>query len=129
MATNECIPFYEPGKRLTFHATEDVGGKRFVAISDDRAADGLISCGIADADARAFGVSTYDVAEGGVGTLVRGSGFVVPIVAEGAITAGDEVAVGAAGGAAAIGAEDTGVPVGIAVADAADGEDAQVALL
>ena len=35
MATNECIPYYEPGERITGHCETAVTGKRFVAVSDN----------------------------------------------------------------------------------------------
>lgn len=122
---NECIPFYEPGRRITCHATAGVTGKRFVGISADRQADGSISVAHATAAAAAFGVAAYDAATGEKVGVLRGSGFVVPVTAAEDLTAGERVEVGANGQAAALAA---GIAVGTAVTAATTGNDAQIAL-
>lgn len=123
---NECMPFYEPGRRITCHATAAVIGKRLVAISGNRQADGSISVATSAAASRAFGVATYDAAAGEKVGVIRGSGFVVPVTAAAALTANQQVEVGAAGQAAVLAA---GIAVGIVVTGAAAGADAQIALI
>lgn len=131
---NECIPFYEPGSRITGHCEAAVTGKRFVDISDDRqgpvAGAGLgtntdggnIVVSHATAAGKAIGVASHDAAIGKKVTILSG-GFVVPVTADGAINSGDEVEVGANGKAKALAA---GRPVGRAFDDAADGADAMI---
>lgn len=122
---NECIPFYEPGRRITGHATAAVTGKRFVMISGNRQADGSISVSHATAATKAFGVAVYDAALGEKVGVVRGSGFIVPITAAANLTANQRVEVGANGQAAVLAA---GVAVGTVVTGATSGNDAQIAL-
>lgn len=142
MANNDCIPFYEPGKRVTVQPTSDVLGKTFVKISGTRAhpvglsatadptPNTLIQVAPATAGVWAFGVATYDgkaaLAPNNGVAVIRGSGNIVPVTALGAITAGSAIDVGT-GGKATV--HTSGVIVGYAVADAVDGEDAQIALV
>ena len=123
---NECIPFYEPGGNVPCHATAGVTGCRFVNISANRQADGSISVAHATAAGVAFGVSKYDAATGEKVGVVRGPGFIVPVMAGGTIAAGARVEVGTTGQAVTIAA---GIAVGIAVAGATNGVLAQIALL
>lgn len=123
---NECIPFYEPGRRVTCHATAGVTGKRFVGISGNRQTDGSVSVAHATAAGAAFGVAAYDAATGEKVGVLRGSGFVVPVTAAATLTAGQRVEVGANGQAAVLA---SGIPVGIVVTGATSGTDAQIALI
>ncbi|MGW3608948.1 capsid cement protein [Micromonospora sp. NPDC005163] len=122
---NECIPFYEPGRRITCHATAGVTGCRFVMISGNRQADGSISVAHATAATKAFGVAAYDAATGEKVGIVRGSGFIVPVTAAANLTANQRVEVGANGQAAVLAA---GIAVGTVVTGATSGNLAQIAL-
>lgn len=135
MATEDCIPFYEPGKRITAKASAALTSKRLVAISATRTSGpalntssegGTLIVGVCAASAWAFGVAGYDCPSGGDLVILRGSGFVVPITANGAIASGAAVECGASG---MVRTHTTGVIVGYAVADAADATDAQIALI
>lgn len=119
---NPCQPLYAEGRNITGRASAAVTGKRFVAISGN-ATDGIPACSPATAAGRIFGVAGYDGAAGETFPVIRKG--VVPVTASGAIAAGDEVEVAAAGKAATHAA---GVAVGEALFDAADGADAFVAL-
>ncbi|GAA3781229.1 DUF2190 family protein [Micromonospora maritima] len=123
---NEAIPFYEPGRRITCHATAGVTGKRFVNISANRQSDGNFSVAHATAAGAAFGVAAYDAATGEKVGVLRGSGFVVPVTAGGTIAAGARVEVGSNGQAVTIA---SGIAVGIAMTGATSGNDAIIALL
>lgn len=123
---DDCIPFYEPGSRLTGEATAAVVGKHFVAISGDRVeGENSISIAPPAAAGRVFGVAAWTAAAGERVTILRGSGFVVPVTAAAAIAAFGEVEVDATGAVVPLAA---GTAVGFAVTGAADGEDAQIAL-
>jgi predicted RecA/RadA family phage recombinase len=123
---NECLPYYEPGRRVTCQATATVTGKRFVNVSANRQTDGSISVAHATAAGSVFGVSAYDAATGEKVGVLRGSGFVVPVTAGGTIAAGARVEVGTNGQAVTLAA---GIAVGICVTGATNGNDAQIALL
>lgn len=147
MPANECIPYYEPGSRITALTTEAITGKRFVKISANKlvgsnalsttADGGNIKVAMADAGETPIGVSSYDAASGAlVGVL--GAGFVVPVKAGEAITAGDLLVAGADGVAmkqtaiALTGNAQNITPVGIAgiaLADAALNADCLVKLV
>lgn len=122
---NECLPYYEPGKRITCHATAGITGKRFVMVSGNRQSDGSISVSHATAALKVFGVSAYDAASGKKVGVLRGSGFIVPVTAGGTIAANAEVEVGTNGQAVTLA---SGKAVGIAVTGATNGNDAQIAL-
>lgn len=144
-AANECIPYYEPGTRITGHCEKAVTGKRFVDISDDiQSGPGLSATAeggnivIELATAKALGVASHDAGEGEKVTIIRGP-TVVPVTAKEAISAGEEVGVGEKGQAvkavASSGKEiEEGkpdfkvAPVGRCLADVAEGKDAMVAL-
>jgi hypothetical protein len=122
MATNPAMPLYEYGKNVSCRATANVTGKRFVAISGN----GVLpnpSAAHATAAGRVFGVSGYDVPSGDRFPVVRKG--VVPVTAGAALTAGQEVEVGAAGVAVVKAA---GVAVGVVLFDAANAADAYVDL-
>jgi hypothetical protein len=119
---NECIPFYEPGQRVTGRAKAAIIGKRFVNISGDRE-DGLIGIAAATAAGKAFGVSSHDAADGDNVTVI-GPGAIVPVTATAAtIAAGVEVEVATGGKCVAFSA---GVKVGVCVTACAANADAQI---
>ena len=132
-AANECIPYYEPGTRITGHARAAVVGKTVATISADTqsgpglsttAEGGNIVVDTAAARAKGVGVFSHDAAKDEKVTVLC-SPMVVPITASGAITAGDEVQVGAAGSVVTY---SDGAKIGRALATAADKEDAMVKL-
>ena len=134
MAVNEAIPYYEPGGRITAHAVAALTGKRFCVISGNRQSGPAVSdatgggnvlVNAPTAAGRVFGVTSHDVAVGGKVTILRGSGFVVPVVAAGAIAAFAEVEVDAQG---RVVTKAAGVAVGFVLTAAINGGEAQVAL-
>jgi len=133
---NECIPFYRPGSDLTAQVGTAVTGKTFVAISANRqsgpalantANGGNIVIAPCAANLRAFGVAVYDSPVGDKVPIIT-TGAVVPVTADGAITAGVDIIVGLNGKAKAQPATATGVAVGVALSAAVDGAEAQVKL-
>lgn len=132
----ECIPFYEPGQQITAHVEADVLGCRMVAISDPKqgpqtdvlstTAEGQnIVVSPCAADAKPFGVAAYDAVAGKKVGVISGPGFIVPVTADGAITAGAEVEVGAAG---KVKVYADGIKAGLAVDTVADGALAKIKL-
>lgn len=120
---NECIPYSEPGQRVTGHATAGITGKRFVNVSANRQADNSISVAHATAAGAVFGVSAYDAATGEKLGVIRGG--IVPVTAGGTIAAGARVEVGTNGQAVVLA---SGIAVGTCVTGATNGNDAQIAL-
>ena len=134
---NPCIPYYEPGARITAHCEAAVTGKRFVAPSDpiqsgpelNTSVDGSnIVVSHAGAGARALGVAAYDQAIGGKVPVLCGPGMVVPVTAEAGITAGAQVQVGVNGQAVTWGATIATQPVGLCLDTVLTGEDAPIRL-
>lgn len=121
---NECIPYYEPGGRITAKAEAALTGKRFVDISDPLSTDGNIVVSPATAKGMALGVASHDAAEKGRVTVLVGN-FVVPVTASGTIEAGEEVQVATGGKAVKF---SDGRAVGRALAKATDGTDCKVLL-
>lgn len=124
---NECIPFFDEGDQITGTATAAVTGKRFVAISGNRQADGTISIAPPAAGGRVFGVAEQDAAVGRRVGIIRERGSIVPVTAPGAaIVAFGEVEVDVTGGVIPHAA---GVAVGYVVdACPGGGADAMVSL-
>lgn len=123
MPANEVTPYFNPGQNITGKVTTAaVVGKRFVKwVSGGRNGQPNISPATAGADCA--GVAGHDQVVGEfVHVLSQG---VVPVVAGAAITAGQQVEVGAAGVVIPLA---TGKPVGRAIADAANGADAAIQL-
>lgn len=136
---NECVPLYEHGDAITAITTADVTGKRVVDISANM--EGPANAGFtrtpspvvgnnikvahAAAGARGIGVASWDAASGSQLYVLGRPGQVVPITAGAGITAGQQVEVGATGKVIPL---NTGVAIGKAVADAANGTDAFVKL-
>lgn len=123
---------YDPGQNITAVTTAAVTARRFLKISGDRhattassAAVGNISVAHAVAGGRVCGVAGHDADSGALVHVVRGASRVVWVTADGAITAGAEVEVGAAGKAKA---KYTGTAVGYAMTGAADGANAEISL-
>ena len=123
---NECIPFKEPGTRVTGHATTAVTGKRFVAISANIQPDGTLSVAPAGAGVRAAGVAAYDAAQGAKVGIIRGKGTVVPVLAAATLAAGADVGSDAQGRVIAAG---SGVALGYLETASTSGQDARVCLI
>lgn len=132
---NECIPYYEPGARLTVSAGTALVGKRFVDISatieagpalNTGVGGGNIVCAPATAKGLAIGVAAYDAAITTEGSVICAPGTVLPVIADGPITAGDEVEVGTAGKAKT--KSSTGQAVGRALKTVTDGQEAMIIL-
>ena len=125
--SNVCIPYQEPAGRFSVKGvTAAITGGRFIApanlerlISDYSNNFQVVT---ATAAGPAIGVAAHDISVGEVGTCLS-NGFIVPVIADGAIAGGARVEVGTAGKAKTIG---TGVAVGIAMSPAADGEVAEI---
>lgn len=124
MPANECIPYYEPGSRITFKASAAITGKRFIDISATLSSDGNLTCAPATAEGKALGVSSFDVASEHRGTMLLAP-MVVPITAAEGITAGEEVQVATGGKAAKLA---SGKAVGRALATVTTGNDCKVLL-
>jgi hypothetical protein len=126
---------------VTFKATADVLGGRFVKISGNRTGGG-VETGVTDvtdnvysmatcgAGQIAFGVAKYDVASGSLGGVYGTPGRIVPVVAGGAVTAGQKVMSDAAGEAVTwtSAASEANNALGYALNTAADGELVEVKL-
>lgn len=135
MPTNICYPLHETSD-LTFRATAAVTGKRFVAPSGNRTGGPGLSTDTANvyqmahaaAGAKAFGVSKYDVASGSLGGAFGTPGKVVPVTTGAAVTAGQQVEVGATGFAIPWAGTIATQPVGLAMTGAASGADVEIKL-
>jgi hypothetical protein len=132
LATNVATQYFETGD-VSFRATANVTGKRFVAPSGDvTGGPGLSTdnenmyrmahCG---AGLKPAGVAKYDVASGAKGGVHGQPGKIVPVTTGAAITAGQQVQSDASGQAIVLAA---GVPAGLAMSGAALGADCQVKL-
>lgn len=112
----DVTPTHFPGDTVTCHAEAAVTGGRFVAITGPRV-DGNYQVSHATAAGAKFGVAARDKGAGDkVMVIKRG---IVGVTAAAAITAGQEVEVGANGQAAVFAA---GIKAGVACDDAALGE-------
>ncbi|MGN7133390.1 DUF2190 family protein [Rhodococcoides corynebacterioides] len=121
---NDNIGVYEPGQDLSGRCSAAVTGKRFLAISGNRAG-GNIAVAHATAAGRVCGVSKYDAASGDLVSIARGNSRVTFVTAAGNIAAFAEVEVGANGQAVT---KTSGVAVGYAVTGATSGGDAEISL-
>jgi predicted RecA/RadA family phage recombinase len=137
---NDLIPYKRPGQDVTCLAAAAVTGKKCVQIQAAKAehAEGLATTagggqykvahpngggGCLGAGKRIFGVAKYDASTGKqVGVVSEG---IVPITAGAGITAGQEVEVTATGTVIPL---NTGIAIGLACDDAANGADAEIAL-
>lgn len=124
---DDCIPFFEPGDRITATPTAAVTGKRFVAVSGNQQADGTFSVAPPAAGGRVLGVAAWTAPVGGKVTVIKGAGYVLPVTTgAAAIAAGAEVEVNAAGQVVPLA---TGRAVGfLLTASGAAGTDATVCL-
>lgn len=119
---NECMPFKEPGARVTGYAASAVTGKRFVSITADIRPDGMLSVG--HAAGRGIGVAAYDAATGQRVGIIRGARTVVPVLAAVSAAAGTEVASDGQGRVVVA----TGAASGYLEAASIPGQDARVCL-
>lgn len=121
---NQMRDIYNPGTDITVIATTAVVGKTFAAISGPRSQN-MLSVTTATAGAPTIGVFKYDAAADNMVGIARGSSRIVTVTADGPITAGSPVEVGADGKATTAG---TGTIVGYAVDSAENGDDAMISL-
>lgn len=118
------IDIFNPGRDVTARATAPVSRSRLVKVSAGVDA-GVPSVALADPGGRVFGVAKYDAAAGELVGVARGASRVVLIETGSALTAFEEVEVGADGVAVAL---DTGVAVGYAIDAATPGTAAKISL-
>lgn len=135
MATgdNPVQPLFEPSNRVTVVATAAVGAGRFVKPSGNfqggplldltgpttpLVGGNLIQCAQCVAGDKAIGVALYDASGNGEPFPCAMAHFILPVVAGGAIAAGNEVQSDANGAAIVLAA---GKANGIAVSAAAGG--------
>lgn len=125
MSTVLKTPYvYRPGLDIPCVATATIAARQFVTVSADRDANtGNVSVAQAVAGSRPLGVACWPAVAGQMLRISRGG--VVKVIAGGAITAGDPIAVGTAG--TAVTAAGSAVVVGLAIASALSGAVAQVA--
>lgn len=123
---NQGAPYWTPGDNITGHASVALTGKRFVRIAGARV-DGNPALNHS-AGADVLGVAAYDTPADDKVTVYVGG--VVPVVAAAAVAAGDRITSTANGeGTPATGGAGATVPyAGIALDDAAAGEDVPVHL-
>lgn len=140
---NDLIPYRRPGEDVTGYCTAAVTGKRAVQISAAKPAtekaEGLSTTGGGGAYRVAlpsgaganggaakmiFGVAKYDAAINKLVGVVREG--IVPITASAAITAGQSLQIAADG---TVIVATTGIVIGYACDDCANGADCEVALL
>jgi len=120
----ECIPFYEPGERITVRAAgAAVNAGRFLKLSGTAKANGKVIDVVhaaAAADA-IIGVAGVDIAAGATGVMYAvGDCYVVPMTAGAAVALGQSVTSGAAGKAVPTGAGEASKGRAWTVAGAAD---------
>lgn len=97
---NLCMPYYEPGQRITMQASADVLGKRFVrvtgnrqngpGVSDSILGGNYVAANVSTSGDPAAGVAEYNAVTGKKFGVIT-TGAVVPVTAGAAITAGQEV--------------------------------------
>lgn len=121
---NQMRDIFNPGTDITVVATTTVVGKTFAAISGPRSQN-MLSVTTAKPGTPAVGVFKYDAAADNMVGIARGSSRIVTVTADGPITAGSPVEVGAGGKAKTA---DAGTVVGYAVDTAENGDDAMISL-
>lgn len=126
LPTNECIPYYEPGDRVTGQVvTAQVTGKRFVKLAASKASGSNVQIAPVTVGAtKPFGVAAADCAVGDTVVCYLGN-FTVPVTAGGTITNGQELEIDSVGRVVTLA---SGRPVGFALSDATIGNDCIVHL-
>lgn len=123
---NECIPLFTEGDQVTFLASAAVTGKKFVDISAAAdASTGVLRVAPPAAAGKVTGVAAFDAAQGGLVTVLRDRGSVVPVTAGGSVAFGAEVQVDATGAVVTLA---SGVAVGRAWSAGSAGNDVFVTL-
>lgn len=118
---NEAIPLYDRAEYLPCKASAPVTGRRFVGVSGDLVDGVTPQVAHAAAGSKPLGVAQFDsrVEDDHHVTVAHAPGLIIPVESSGAIDAGDEVEVGAAGVAVVFAA---GIKAGLAVSTAAAGQ-------
>jgi len=132
LLANVSLQYFETGD-VSFRASGAVTGKTFVQPAANQTGgpglstdlENLLVFKTCTAGQRPCGVAKYDVATGQGGGVHGQPGKIVPVTAGAAITAGQEVEVGAAGSAIPLA---TGRAAGLAMSGAANGADAMIKL-
>lgn len=125
MSTSILNPrVYSPGADVSAECSATVAKRRFVGISGNRVDGGNVRVAHATAAGRAFGVAKHDAVTGQLVGVARDG--VVKVAAGATIAAGADVEVGADGKAIT---RTSGIVVGYAITGAANGTDAEIALL
>ena len=124
---NQCIPLFEPADEFTVILDATILGKTFVSFKANTALDatsGLQRVVQTAAAAYPVGVLHGDGVQNNTRKIVCGN-KIVPITADGAIQSGQSVEVGTAGKVRTLA---SGVRVGTAMTNAADGTECFVKL-
>lgn len=124
--SGSLVPFFEEADFVTCTATLAVLGKQLVKISGDLQSDGTYSVAPCGAGDIAIAVASYNAVAGQkvAVAMIDGVDSILPLVASGAVAAGDHLTTAAAG--AAITTTTAGAKCyAIALASAASGADIQ----
>lgn len=128
MSLNTQLPIidvFSPGRDLTGVSTTTVVPFTFLAIAGARDSSGALKVTTATAAGQTCGVCKYGVDAGQLTGIARGNARVVWVTAGAAITAGQQVQVGAGGTAVPL---TSGAAVGYAIDTAASGALAAISL-
>jgi hypothetical protein len=125
MAFGECIPYYEPGERITVLASTALIAKRLLKLS---AAGAKVNGKVLPADHATapadiiLGVCGFDQPDVGYTSVCYavGNGYVVPLTSGGAIAVGAWVTAGAGGKAVSTATQADAIGRALSVATAAD---------
>jgi len=122
--TTHALPFWDDGDTLSCHVTADVAAKQLVSIAGPRNG-GQPSIAPTAAGKRHLGVASRTAVAGEQVMVYSAPGYVVPVIAGAAISAGQDLE---SDGNGHVIPHTTGVVVGSALDDAAAGADAVVKL-
>lgn len=126
LPTNECIPLYEDGDRVTGVVTVGaVTGKRFVKLGATKPGGGNLQIAPITAGAiKPLGVASADCNVADTVTVLTGN-QIVPVTAGGTVTTGQQVEIDSSGRVVTLA---SGIAVGLACSDATIGLDCFVKL-
>jgi hypothetical protein len=135
LPSNVSTQYFETGN-VSFRATANVTGKRFVAPSADVTGgpglstdlQNVFRCAHCPAGKRPAGVAKYDVSSGSVGGMHGQPGQIVPVTTGAAIVAGAEVESDASGQAITWAGTIATAKAGLAMSGAGSGADAMIKL-
>jgi len=121
----ECIPYYEPGERITVEATEALIAKRLVKLAGAVGKENgkVLPAAYATAPADIIlGVVGFDQPDIGYTTVVYSveAGYYLPLTSGGAIALGAWVTAGAGGKAVSTATKDDAIGRALSIATGAD---------